>query len=283
MGTPLKKTLATSLILAVVALPVTIAFSQSSDRVADIGDAEVSENFVGPLLPQPEIQPEVATRVQLASIEKLALLYSQRALEKPLEQGSDNALDVPLRSPEFPEIKSGNATVPSAIDLEPNCVDLEGQLLQPCISDSVTDNPTKLSQPRHTADVVIEDRLADEGSIPVSVELELFGASDLDAEIDEPDLIASQSVVPPIPASVSLRPIMPVYPANVAVIQVARSVSGDPLVHDQVPGSWPRRLDQVNALAGAEQFIVAQGTQASLFLRDWVEVRLGNRIILKAE
>ena len=77
----------------------------------------------------------------------------------------------------------------------------------------------------------------------------------------------------PVPAPVSHRPILTVYPRDVALIWSVRAVSGDPLVHQLVPGSWPRRLDQVNALASAERYIVAQGSDSSSFVKAWIEVR----------
>ncbi len=84
--------------------------------------------------------------------------------------------------------------------------------------------------------------------------------------------------VAPVPAPLSHRPVLVVYPASYDLIRVARSVSGDPLVHDDAPGSWPRRLDQVNALAGAEQIIMARQAGSNIFLRNWVETRKGIRI-----
>ncbi len=81
---------------------------------------------------------------------------------------------------------------------------------------------------------------------------------------------------PPVPAPISHRPVLAVYPRDVALIRSARLISGDPLVHQLVPGSWPRRLDQINALASVEKYIVAQGGDSSSFLKAWIEVRADN-------
>ncbi len=80
--------------------------------------------------------------------------------------------------------------------------------------------------------------------------------------LPEPDVQAPLSVplVAPVPAPRSARPILPVFPASVSMMRSVQDVSGDPLVHVDAPGSWPRRLDQINALALRGQ--MAGGGQA---------------------
>lgn len=76
-------------------------------------------------------------------------------------------------------------------------------------------------------------------------------------------------VLIPIPAPANLRPILSVQPVSVVVIQPARTVSVDHLVHVDVPNSWPRRLDQVN---NVNYVNIAQNNQnfgGNIFLQDW--------------
>lgn len=55
-------------------------------------------------------------------------------------------------------------------------------------------------------------------------------------------------IIAPVPAPWSLRPVLEVRPADVSRVRAARDVSVDRLVHKNAQGSWPRRLDQINAL-----------------------------------
>lgn len=76
-------------------------------------------------------------------------------------------------------------------------------------------------------------------------------------------------VLIPIPAPANLRPILSVQPVSVVVIQPARTVSVDHLVHVDVPHLWPRRLDQVN---NVNYVNIAQNNQnfgGNIFLQDW--------------
>lgn len=77
-----------------------------------------------------------------------------------------------------------------------------------------------------------------------------------------------EATTPPIPLSRAKRPILQVIPASVAVIVPVRSVSIDPLLNDDADGTWPRRLDQVNARQNLEKFVFAQNQQSNIFLME---------------
>ncbi|MCB1516981.1 MAG: hypothetical protein KDJ19_05115 [Hyphomicrobiaceae bacterium] len=85
-------------------------------------------------------------------------------------------------------------------------------------------------------------------------------------------------LTPPIPMPRENRPRLVPVPVPVdATIVAARSVSLDPLVSDFADGSWPRRLDQVNARNNLET-TVASGSQPVLpYLVSWIEVENGPR------
>ncbi len=118
-------------------------------------------------------------------------------------------------------------------------------------SEPVADNVQAISP----EDVVEEDVLT-----TASIALEKT-ISNID-EIDD-------TLVAPVPAPFALRPVLPVRPAGVAVIQPARAVSVDHLVHVDVPGSWPRRLDQVNNGNFVSIVQNGQNSGGNIFLRDW--------------
>ncbi|MCB9994295.1 MAG: hypothetical protein H6873_11645 [Hyphomicrobiaceae bacterium] len=80
----------------------------------------------------------------------------------------------------------------------------------------------------------------------------------------------------PIPAPRENRPILVPVPVPVdATIVAARSISLDPLVNESADGSWPRRLDQVNARAELENTVV-QGVEPVLpYLVGWIQIDNG--------
>ncbi|HHS82729.1 MAG TPA: hypothetical protein ENJ68_04340 [Devosia sp.] len=53
-------------------------------------------------------------------------------------------------------------------------------------------------------------------------------------------------VAAPVPMPAFMRPVVPVAPRNLDLIAPARDVSLDHMVAVDAPGSWPRRLDQIN-------------------------------------
>lgn len=81
--------------------------------------------------------------------------------------------------------------------------------------------------------------------------------NDLFVSVPVEDLFPNpeQFVGAPMPASATSRPVTVVRPLSVANVQPARDVSLDPLVHVQVQGSWPRRLDQINARGNGNIFM----------------------------
>lgn len=101
------------------------------------------------------------------------------------------------------------------------------------------------------------------------------------------DYGSSMQVLPtmvPIPMPVHQRPHIAVVPRGVEIVTPARSVSVDPMVHDFAPGSWPRRLDQVNARANVEDYVTAEIFPDSMFLSDWIEItdQYGTRLVPRA-
>lgn len=77
-----------------------------------------------------------------------------------------------------------------------------------------------------------------------------------------------QATVPPVPLGRDKRPILQVTPAAVAAIVPARSVSLDPLLSDAADGTWPRRLDQVNARQNLVEFATAHNHSSNVFVMD---------------
>lgn len=74
--------------------------------------------------------------------------------------------------------------------------------------------------------------------------------------------VTNTGLVAPLPAPISARPVLAVQPANVVIVQAARDVSIDHLVHVDVQGSWPRRLDQINI-----------ASQNNIFMQNWGQPR----------
>ncbi len=147
------------------------------------------------------------------------------------------------------------------------CADLDAQFFDTCVDSSPGLNLDFLPS--------ISDISSTSGMPAAGVETvaEQVGTAELQQDF-EPN---PQATHPPVPLSASLRPILEVYPHDVSLIQSVRSVSGDPLVHQQVKGSWPRRLDRVNMLTGAEKYAVAQGAEGSSFLKAWLHAQNSNQ------
>jgi len=105
------------------------------------------------------------------------------------------------------------------------------------------------------------------------------------------------TLVAPIPAPVSRRPAPPPpvsapdlepipsqsvasseyrrarrAPSEVTSIKRLRRVSADPMVHNEVEGSWPRRLDQVNVRRSVERYVADRINPNNVFMSDWVQV-----------
>lgn len=72
---------------------------------------------------------------------------------------------------------------------------------------------------------------------------------------------SNSKIIAPTPAPASARPVLSVRPADVSVVRTMQDVSVDRLVHVDVQGSWPRRLDQINALKGASVLVEGRRTQ----------------------
>ncbi|HHG91109.1 MAG TPA: hypothetical protein ENJ90_11625 [Devosia sp.] len=136
------------------------------------------------------------------------------------------------------------------------CADLDAQFLEVCADSSPGLNPV---------------------SLPSASGMPTAGMEVVAAELRPAFEPNPQATHPPIPLSASLRPILEVYPHDVSLIQSVRSVSGDPLVHQEVKGSWPRRLDRVNVLTGAEKYAAAQGVEGSSFLKAWWHAQNSNQ------
>ena len=83
--------------------------------------------------------------------------------------------------------------------------------------------------------------------------------------------------VAPIPMPAFMRPVVPVAPRNLDLIAPARDVSLDHMVAVDAPGSWPRRLDQIN-MAVLDEHVGQEGTHRFRPLRRFR--RLPNGFIL---
>ena len=85
-------------------------------------------------------------------------------------------------------------------------------------------------------------------------------------------------IVAPVPSPASMRPVLEVRPVDVSGVRAMGGVSVDRLVHVDVPGSWPRRLDQINALRSARN--LAENRDGQRLANADTHQRLANGMVL---
>lgn len=144
------------------------------------------------------------------------------------------------------------------------------------VANSEPASPQKPSEPEPVA-VPAAPAQIDAPPAPDDVEVALIDMKPVTViHFDEGD--APIDLTPPIPAPRENRPRLVPVPVPVdASIVAARSVSLDPLVSDFAEGSWPRRLDQVNARNNLETTVVSGSQPVLPYLVSWIQVENGPR------
>ncbi len=165
----------------------------------------------------------------------VSLLAAEDALG--VEQG-----EMPIRQIESATAAALSVQIEDPVEMTLAQTDIPNENVLPVFIDLIPPIPHERGQ----LVAVVNDENVENVEQFVSVPVEnLFPASE-------------RFAVAPMPVSANLRPVMVVHPQSVAIVQPARDVSLDRLVHVQAQGSWPRRLDQINS-----------ADNDNIFMRNW--------------
>lgn len=225
---------------AILSIPETRNYELAETKFSYLGDLDVStfvdwsDQTSAQEIEKTEIDDTV---LRLAYAQYLvSLLAAEDALG---EDASAEQVSAPIRQIELATSDFGSLHADEPVELTRVVSIVQPAQTLPVFMGFVPPNPHVRGQ-----SVGVANAENIEQFVSVSVE-KLFSTSE-------------QFALTPMPVPANLRPVLVVHPESVLIVQSARDVSLDRLVHVQAQGSWPRRLDLINSVE-----------DDNIFMQDW--------------